>query len=317
MPRPPSPARRYQVSAPRSLASARHRRQQLESASSCTNSSGSGRSAPRAPKLDKSRAAGGDARGAACSSHAARDQQRQCERHQQRHRAAPVRAQYGGAFPIPSASEALAARVWADAAAAAAQSCVREPFGPEEVTEALRAMGHGVPPETARLLGLPAAHGRPTCYKLVAHVPSARLGAQLGLRPGFYSMDGRIEFRLGHTSSIEGERAAGRGGEDGCGGFFIWSSVESALAAAFSPGARLFEAPRALLRVYAAGAACPVRPDGRFAAAVDERKCVPLVTPVAVVAKGKTLLALYSRFLGQGGPLKTSRDAQALGGVNT
>ena len=79
-------------------------------------------------------------------------------------------------------------------------------------------------------------------------------------------------------------------------------------------GARLFEAPRALLRVYAAGAACPVRPDARFAAAVDERKCVPLVTPVAVVAKGKTLLALYSRFLEQGGPLKPSRDAQALGG---
>jgi hypothetical protein len=102
----------------------------------------------------------------------------------------------------------------------------------------------------ARLLGLRRPF-RLTYYKIVVHLKRA----EFGLRPGFYSLDGRIEFRLGQTNTIEGERAVGRSGEEGSGGFFVWPSVQAALAATFSPATRLFEAPRALLRVYSGGVA--------------------------------------------------------------
>lgn len=233
-------------------------------------------------------------------------------RRERRHACAAARSRYGAAFPIPAASEkppsapslSQAARPRSAAsprghgkgagARSAMDASISEAAALDRLAEAMRALGAppALRPEVARLLGLhrPA---RPTCYKVVAHLQQA----ELGLRPGFYSLDGRLEYRLGQTSTIEGERAVGRRGEEGSGGFFVWRSVQEALAATFSPGARLFEAPRALLRVYCGGAERALPADARFAALVDGRQCFPLVTPVSVVAKGRTLLGLYQRFL--------------------
>ena len=164
----------------------------------------------------------------------------------------------------------------------------------DRLAEAMRALGAPptLRPEVARLLGLHKPSRR-TYYKIVAHLSTS----DYGLRPGFYSMDGRIEFRLGQTTSIDGERAVGGSGEEGSGGFFVWPSVDGALSATLSPAARLFEAPRALLRVYAGGTARALPAHARFGKLVDSRRCFSLVTPVSIVARGRSLLALYERFL--------------------
>jgi hypothetical protein len=165
----------------------------------------------------------------------------------------------------------------------------------DRLAEAMQALGApaSLRPEVARLFGLHRP-SRCTYYKVVVHLRRA----EFGLRPGFYSLDGRVEFRLGQTNTLEGERTVGGSGEEGSGGFFVWPSVQAALAATFSPATRLFEAPRALLRVYSGGLLRALPADSRFSALVDDRCCSPLITPVGVVASGQTLLTLYERFLG-------------------
>lgn len=208
-----------------------------------------------------------------------------------------IGAQRGGRGNASSAEARAAPAIGAAAGGAfraAACSEISQATAMDRLAEAMRALGApaSLRPEVARLLGLHRP-SRPTYYKIVVHLRHA----EFGLRPGFYSLDGRIEFRLGQTTTIEGERAVGGSGEEGSGGFFVWPSVQTALAATFSPATRLFEAPRALLRVYSGGMARALPVDSRFSALVDERCCFPLVTPVSVVASGQTLLRLYERFL--------------------
>uniref|UniRef100_A0A7S0ITI3 Uncharacterized protein n=1 Tax=Calcidiscus leptoporus TaxID=127549 RepID=A0A7S0ITI3_9EUKA len=143
-----------------------------------------------------------------------------------------------------------------------------------------------LPPEASRVLGAHDAE-RPTFFMVVAAV-----------RKGCFVLlsDGMTQLLPGRTTSLPGERAAGRDGEAGSGGYFVWRSAAAALAASVPPSSRVLEAPRALLRVYVGGT------PRRLPQALpynDGRLCFPVITPVSVVAQGRQLLELYERFLGR------------------
>jgi len=112
-------------------------------------------------------------------------------------------------------------------------------------------------------------HGRPVYFVLVAC-----------RRRRYYSIiDGRTEFKLGQSIYND---------EDG--GFLVWADAAAALTESYGSAARLRDAPKALLRVLAAGSTSA---DRRVPCIGYYGRRYPLITPVALVAQGGQLQRLY------------------------
>ena len=96
-----------------------------------------------------------------------------------------------------------------------------------------------------------------------------------------------VQLRLGATATIAGERRAGRDGEQGSGGFFVWETAEAALAAAVALHGQHFATPCALLCVFVGGRRLPV-PHISLAEATQEggKRCYPMITPISVNGRG-------------------------------